>query len=731
MKNKNYKPEENKPENKHHHHKSGHTKKRLQHIRDIFFKIFSLGKSAPFLICIVAPQFITSQTFTNTTGGPIPDNGAQVFFPITVSGLSPTTINTTFGLESVCFNINHTADADLYIYLYAPDGTIVPLSIANGGMGNDYTNTCLNGGATTLIKAGSPPFSGSFRPEGFIGANNNGQVGNGIWQLSVQDIGVLDSGSVLSWSITFGNNPSLPFGFTSSDLPIVVLSTNNQVIQNYGNLNAHMGIIDNGAGVRNYMTDAFNTYNNKIGIQLRGSTSLYFPQKSYALETRNNANIKNDTIMMGMPAEHDWILYAPWDDKSCMRDVLSYDVANRTGHYAVHTRYCELVLDGQYQGIYVFEEKIKRDTTRVDIAKLTPADTVGDQLTGGYIFSIDKITGGSHYWTSNYLSSDGGTIRFQYDYPKFVDMLPVQKNYIHAYMDTVENTLNSPNFADPVTGYRKYIDVPSFIDYFILNEVSKNVDGYRSSTYMNKDKGSNGGKLKMGPAWDYNIAWWNSNYCGGNTTSGWQYQFNNLCGGGMYQIPFWWTRLLSDPSYTQDLKCRWVELRQSVLSINRLNGYVDSIAAVLNEAKGRHFTIWPILGFYTWPNPSPIPGDYAGEVTALKTWIQNRIAWLDSHMPGNCSVAIRENAVSANSVTVFPNPFSTSFQLNLYLSHPDNIKMDITDMLGNTVKTISTQAFHEGDNTMEINNQDFTNGIYLLHIVSSNGSVVKKLSKQD
>ena len=673
-----------------------------------------------------------AQTYTRTAGGSIPDAGPVVSFPMTVAGLSPATIDTIFGLETICMTITHTWDADLSIKLQSPDGTIVDLSIANGADGDGYSSTCFNAFAPGSIVTASAPFTGTFRPQGFIGAFNNGQIGNGIWTLLVQDSYGADTGSVINWSITFGNTPAAPFSFNSSNLPIVVINTGGPSIPDEPKLQVQMGIIYNGPGVRNYLTDPFNNYNNKVGIETRGSSSAGFPQKNYGFETRDTNGIKKDTMILGMPLEHDWILYAPYDDKTCMRNVLSYDIANKTGHYASRTKFCELVINGQYQGIYVVMEKIKRNSNRVNISNLLPIDTTGDQLTGGYIIKIDRDDGPGSYWTSAYTSAAGTSINYVLVDPQNGTIVPQQRTYIKSYVDKVEAVLASPTFDDPVTGYRKYIDAPSFIDYFILNEVSKNVDGYRLSTFFYKDKQSKGGKLKAGPAWDYNLAWWNADYCDGSVSTGWAWDFSSVCPGDGWQPNFWWGRLLQDPSFTAELKCRWNELRLTTISIPVLDNYIDTIAANLNEAQVRHFVAWPILGTYTWPNPSPIPVDYPGEIAALKTWVYDRITWMDANLPGTCNVGINENAMVESNVNVFPNPFNASFNMNFYLLHSEKLKVYITDLLGKTVKNVAEKEFPEGDNTLEVNTgNDIDKGMYLLNIQSEKGTIVKKITKAE
>ncbi|MBO2008185.1 CotH kinase family protein [Hymenobacter negativus] len=640
-----------------------------------------------FLCLLCCSWFAHAQTIMGI-GGAIPDNDVLTSFPVAVRGLTPATINGTFGLQSVCVTITHPWVGDLLLQLQAPDGTVLDLSVNNGGSGDNYTGTCFNSTATNIISAGAPPFSGNFRPQGILGTVNNGQNANNTWQLLVRDTSPGDVGQVVSWQLTFGNAPAPPFVFTSSNLPIVVVNTQGQPIVDDPKIDAYMGIINNGRGRRNLVTDPFNDFHNKIGIELRGSTSQSFPQKSYSIETRDARNVEHDTTVLGMPAENAWILYAPYDDKTCMRNVLTFDIANKTGHYASRTRYCELVLNGQYKGIYVMMEKIKRGADRVNIKKVDPVDTVGNKLTGGYIFKIDKPTGsgGNTGWNSTHLSSGGRTIRFLYEYPKDVNIVPKQARYLQAYVDSVETALASPNFANPTTGYAKYIDVNSFVDYFLLNEVTRNVDGLRLSTFLHKKRRSDGGRLYAGPAWDYNIAWWNANYCAGNLATGWAYNFNTVCATDPNQIPFWWARLLQDPAFANALKCRWTTLRRTTLHADTLSAFIDTTAAHLNEAKTRHFTVWPILGVYTWPNPTPIPASYPAEIAAMKSWIRQRLAWLDANMPGTCAVP---TATLAGGPTpepqVFPNPFNDELLFRTTLPNSAPVLLELYDVTGRRV----------------------------------------------
>ena len=172
-----------------------------------------------------------------------------------------------------------------------------------------------------------------------------------------------------------------------------------------------MGIIDNGFGNINSVNDAFNDYNGKISIEYRGSSSQSFPKKPYALETQDSIGNNNNVSLLGMPVENDWILYAPYTDKSLMRNFLTFDLGRKMRNYSPRTVYCELVVNGDYKGIYILMEKIKRDNDRVDIAKLDSNDVAGDSLTGGYIIKVDKYTGtGGLDWLSDFPNIGGNNL---------------------------------------------------------------------------------------------------------------------------------------------------------------------------------------------------------------------------------------------------------------------------------------------------------------------------------
>ena len=510
--------------------------------------------------------------------------------------------------------------------------------------------------------------------------------------------------------------------FTSSDLPIVVINTNGQVIPDDPKIMADMGIIWNENNARNNITDTSNHYEGKIGIEVRGQSSQMFPMKSYGLELWNSSGNSINRSLFGLPQESDWILYAPYNDKTLMHNVLAYQLSNQMGHWAAHCRYVELVLNGEYKGIYVFMERIKRKNGRVNIPSMGSGDNAGDAVTGGYIFSIDKEANG---WFSHY-PAGAGSIQYSYVYPKEDNITDAQKAWIKNFTDSFENALASPGYSEATTGWRKFADENSFIDYFIVNELSRNVDGYRISSYFHKDRYSNGGKIKAGPVWDYDLAFRNADYCNGANVDGWSYQFNTVCPGDFWQVPFWWDRLMADTGFKAALRCRWQELRSSTLSLNNLYNMVDSIAALTAEARQRHFVQWPVLGQYVWPNPQPIPATYEEEIRTLKQWLSSRLDWMDKNMPNSGACAEYPSTVSSSFViSKMPNPLRYGDNILVQSRENQLLSVKVMDAAGRLM-WYSSFSLTAGNNYLSIPVQGWAAGLYFFEFRNAKGEQVTK-----
>ena len=517
---------------------------------------------------------------------------------------------------------------------------------------------------------------------------------------------------------------------TSSNLPIIIINTNGQTIVDDPKITADMGIIFNGENVRNNVSDPLNHYNGKIGIEIRGQSSQMFPMKSYSLELRDASGNSVEKSLFGMPKEADWVLYAPYTDKTLMRNFLAYTLSNELGRWAAHCRFVEVMVNGDYKGIYVFMERIKRGSGRVNIAKMSNTDVSDDGVTGGYIFSLDKEPNG---WFSSYPVPGAFNLakrQFSYVYPKPENIVQPQKDYIKSYVDSFENALAGSNFQDKTNGVRKFADISSFIDYFIVNEVSRNVDGYRLSTFFYKDRNSKNRKIFAGPAWDYDLAFRNANYCDGSKTSGWAYEFNSVCpGDGAGLIPFWWNKFMFDTAFVSDLRCRWKDMRESVISEAHLNHLIDSIVSLTTEARARHFQRWPVLGQYVWPNPQPIASNYEGEISYLKTWIKDRLFWIDYNIPNAGACEDWEDiATESLQVSIYPNPNNgIDYTIRIKTKDQQTIGLNVYDGTG---RLVHFQKINTGpiSNFITIEGMNkWQTGIY--YFVFTNGNGDKKPMK--
>ena len=293
-------------------------------------------------------------------------------------------------------------------------------------------------------------------------------------------------------------------------------------------------------------------------------------------------------------------------------------------------------------------------------------------------------------------------------------------------MNDFETMMNSSTYADPVNGYQKYIDVNSFVDFFIINELSKNIDSYRLSTYMYKKSIIEGGQLVIGPVWDYDIAWHNCDYNLSFDHVGWTYQMLD----NTYPVPNWWTKLMSDDAFKNKVKCRWNSLRQTILSTGYLNNYIDNAAAALSESQQRNFRQWPTIGAYIYPNPQNQTGaSYAGEIADLKTWIANRTAWMDANLPGDCTVGLKEQFVNTN-LLIYPNPMETQTTFSMKLEKESDISLCITDLVGREVSRYLSTNVPQGESHIVLNRNQMQSGIYIYQLEINNTVTTGKIIVQ-
>lgn len=526
--------------------------------------------------------------------------------------------------------------------------------------------------------------------------------------------------------------------FTSSNLPIVVINTNGQEIPNDIKITADMGVIYNGEGVRNNVTDPYNNYNGKIGIEIRGSSSQQFPKKQYAVETRDALGNDLDVSLLGFPEESDWILFAPYNDKSLMRDVLAYKIASSMGRYASRSKFCEVVLNDEYVGVYVLLEKVKRDANRVNIKKLTPTDISGDALTGGYIIKIDKTDGENNDgWYSTYLPYPESqySVFYQYHYPKLDEIVQQQKNYIQNKIFQFETMMSlASNISDSANGYPKFLDTDSFVDFFIVNEVTKNVDAYRLSTYLYKDKDSRNPKIFAGPVWDFNLGFGNTDYYDGWLTTGWQLKFltdyQNMPSGEPFLTPTWWRKLFDDTAFRNKVYSRWQSVKSNLVNTQKIFGYIDSLTVLLDESKTRNFEKWPVLGVWVWPNYY-VGQTYQQEISYLKNWIAFRLNWIDHNMIGEPTDIEDLQSISPSEFSLeqnYPNPFNPSTTISWQMPVASNVTITIYSSLGEEVEKLISEFMSAGFHSKLYNvNSKLPSGVYIYRIKAGDFVMSRKM----
>jgi len=404
-----------------------------------------------------------------------------------------------------------------------------------------------------------------------------------------------------------------------------------------------------------------------------------------------------------------------------MRDVLAYELSNKMGRWAPHTRFVEVFVNESatklgmenYAGVYVLEEKITRDKNRVNIAKLNPSENHEPEISGGYIFKKDhtgrferkrfdpegpaqagtttnrsgyptppggfpadpagffpsykastnrvvkpptrttsarpaapkkpkadpnrprtnyvaaaapegiKVSDETIFHEDEYFRSTLQRNQFYYYDPEADEITPVQRAWLKDYVNRFETALYGPNFTNAAAGYRAFIDADSFIDYHLLVEVTKNVDAFRFSTFYYKDRG---GRLNMGPPWDWNLSFGNADGKQGWMPDHWLWpQLDDT----QYS---WFRRLFEDPDFAQRYVDRWAQLRTNVFAASNILARIDELAAALNESQERNFGKWDIMGRHVTPNYH-VADSFPEEIEWMKNWITNRLTWIENQFP--------------------------------------------------------------------------------------------------
>ncbi|MBE0677309.1 MAG: CotH kinase family protein [Bacteroidales bacterium] len=415
--------------------------------------------------------------------------------------------------------------------------------------------------------------------------------------------------------------PSKGQTLTDSNLPIVIITTDGgATIPDEPKVKATMKLIDRGPGQRNYVSDQYNAaylnYNGRIGIELRGSSSQESPKKNYGFTTRMADDVTNNNVsLLGMPEENDWILGGMVFDTALVRDYLCHKLYGRLGNYASRAVYCEVIINNDYMGLYMLQEKLKADENRIDVIKIKATDNTLPGLSGGYITKADKLTGGdTRAWIM--YSFQNSIVEYIHELPKPEDATSAQTGYIKDEFFRLETAAKN-NDVSVITGYPAIIDIPSFIDYMIINEFASNPDAYQYSTFFHKDRNS---KLRAGPLWDIDLSFGNDLfqwYLDRSKTYLWyfeDYYYNN---GSRF-----WRDLFYNTQYKCYLSRRWNELIQpgQTLSQAALIALIDSTVSHISEAVTREYQRWGKIG------------SHSQRIADIKSFMSARTDWITSNI---------------------------------------------------------------------------------------------------
>ena len=456
----------------------------------------------------------------------------------------------------------------------------------------------------------------------------------------------------------------------TSDLPLVV-------VHNFG-VPQHPGMGDQTAIVAFFEVDQLTGRSSltsrpqlitRAVVNRRGSSTEGAPKASLAVELWNEFNDDADHEVLGLPAESDWVLDAPnIFDPSLIHDPFAYELSNDLGRYASRTRFVETFMDltggpvnlpnftaaGDYTGVHVLEEKVKRNRNRVDIHGIEQENTTPPNVTGGWLLKIDRLDGDERSFSAAnqfmiYQDPDGRDVQLpQWD---------PQEQYIIKYFNDFYAALTGPNWTNPISGYAAYIDVDSWIDHHLLNVMTMNLDSLRLSAYFYKPRN---GKIHIGPVWDFGRAMGTS---GKGSVIDWRafnpraWRASNMLGGSDYGTDFfnattppaWWERLFRDPDFLQRYIDTYQRYRATVFDTNRILAKVDRVAEGLREAQAREVILWAGQGLsdtsprsgtvtspmniygQTYSYTFPTPGTYQGEIDFLKHWMWAHINFMDTN----------------------------------------------------------------------------------------------------
>ena len=410
----------------------------------------------------------------------------------------------------------------------------------------------------------------------------------------------------------------------TSNLPVVVIENfKGGSIPSDPHKNGYMAIYE--PNPKDGKTKLMNgpTLDTRIGIKIRGSSTQNRPKKAFTVEARNAFGEDKDIAPLGLPEDSDWILYAPYNfDRALIRNALIYELSNQIGRYAVRTRFCEVFVNtnggalsySDYVGVYVFMEKITRGKNRVNVKRISKDHNTQPEVTGGYMFKIDRPDPGDAGF-----SAGGQSIKWVE--PKEEEVTSKQSAYVRSYFNDAYKNLTSPS------KYDDYINPLSWVDHHIFCEFTKNPDGLRLSTYFFKDRNK---RIEYGPVWDFDRTMGCDDDGRASNPVGWSSSYRYG----------WWSRVMRNKAFEELYAQRWSEVRGNVMSEKNIFSIINNWQDLLQEPAKRNFTKWRLVNANT---------GFDTEINQLKTWISKRLNWMDTQFD-----SISAPILSINKGSVLP-----------------------------------------------------------------------------
>jgi len=503
-----------------------------------------------------------------------------------------------------------------------------------------------------------------------------------------------------------------------SDLPIIVLQTQNgRRTATAGDVQADMGVVAQPAG-GNTLSGVYNDFHGPVFVRQLKSKFDY-----------NKLNYRftisgEDASLLGMPAGDVWRLAGAYSDKSLVRDVIMGTIAHKMGRLSGAPRLCHLFVNDDYKGIYVLLEERTRHENRINVSEAGPEDP-----SGGFILNMT----GEH-WLPGVASqfpplfNSEAVVNYQFLYPDAHSITVGQTDYITGFMHDFETAVKS---GDMPLVYQRYINLPAFVDYFLLNEIAKDVNAYRNKTTFYKDRDSVNGQLYIEPAFDFEHTLANINYYDGDRIAGWAIDYLTTASDAKADTllpPFWWDILRKDADFQNHVKLRWDSLYDALFTEDAVINRLDSLYTVLENERDFNFERWNVIGQNIQPN-SYVGGSYDDDYGYLYLWLIDRLNWMNSEIAGYPTGVESGGAdiVDFKLAQNYPNPFNPVTRINYYLKQSGFVRLAVFNLRGEDVARLVHEQQPAGHYTVSWDASEFPSGVYFYELSVGEQRAMKRM----